>query len=315
MDRLQLMSVFVAVAEEQGLSGGARKLSMSPPAVTRAIAALEAHLGARLLHRTTRHVRVTEAGQRYLEDARRVIAAAEEADEAAAGINAEPRGHLVVTAPVLFGRLYVIPGIVEYLKRYPATNVSALILDRVVNLMEEDIDVGIRIGDLPDSSYKALRVGQVRRVICASPAYLAEHGVPKTTDDLIRHQIIAATSKGPSIEWPLMRNGKPHIARIEPRLTVTSNDSAIDAAVRGGGITQVVSYQVARQIAGGELKIILARFETAAMPIHVIHREGHHASAKIRSFVDLMVERLRSDPSLNYKAAPARAVKKAKSGK
>ncbi|MES1988975.1 MAG: LysR family transcriptional regulator, partial [Pseudomonadota bacterium] len=172
MDRLNSMAIFIAVAEEEGFAGAARLLNISPPAVTRAVAALEDHLGVKLFNRTTRFVRLTEAGQRYFEDARRIIAAADEADEAATGINAEPKGHLVVTAPVLFGRLYVMPGISDYLQRYKDTEVTALFLDRIVNLLEEGVDVGIRIGELPDSSYKALRAGQVRRVLCASPAYL-----------------------------------------------------------------------------------------------------------------------------------------------
>ena len=172
MDRLHLMTVFVAVAEEEGFAAGARRLHLSPPAVTRAVASLETRLGVKLLNRTTRYVRTTEAGQRYLEDARRILAEVDAADEAAAGINAEPRGHLAVTAPVLFGRMFVMPGIVDYLKRYPDTEVSAMFLDRIVNLLEEGLDVGVRIGELPDSSMRALRVGSVRLVLCASPHYL-----------------------------------------------------------------------------------------------------------------------------------------------
>lgn len=178
MDRLHLMTVFVAVAEEESFAGGVRRLGMSPPAVTRAIAALEDRLGVKLLNRTTRFVRTTDAGQRYLDDSRRIIGEVGEAGEAAAGINAEPRGHLAITAPVLFGKLYVLPGILEFLQRYPAMEVSALFLDRVVNLLEEGLDVGVRIGELPDSSMKAIRVGSARRVTCASPGYLEKYGTP-----------------------------------------------------------------------------------------------------------------------------------------
>ncbi len=298
MDRLHLMTVFVAVAEEESFSGASRRLAMSPPAVTRAVASLEENLKVKLLNRTTRYVRVTEAGQRYLDDARRVIAAADEADEAAAGINGEPRGHLVVTAPVLFGRMYVMPGIIDYLQRYPGTDVSALFLDRVVNLLEEGVDVGVRIGELPDSSFKALRVGQVRRVVCAAPSYLAVIGRPQSPEDLTRHQIVAASSVSPTIEWRFAWQGEPLPVKIKPRLTVTSNDAAIEAALRGGGLTRLLSYQIAPQLAAGQLEIVLETFETKPMPIHVIHREGRNASAKIRSFVDLMTERLRADQSL-----------------
>ncbi|MGH8607804.1 MAG: LysR family transcriptional regulator, partial [Gammaproteobacteria bacterium] len=198
MNRLHLMSVFVAVAEEESFAGGARRLGMSPPAVTRAIAALENRLGVKLFKRTTRFVRTTDAGRRYLDDARRIIGEIDEADEAAAGINAEPRGHLAITAPVLFGKLFVLPVIVEFLKRYPAVQVSALFLDRVVNLLEEGLDVGVRIGDLPDSSMNAICVGCVRRVMCASPNYLEKHGVPQNPAELSGHNIVAASGASPT---------------------------------------------------------------------------------------------------------------------
>ena len=185
MDRFQLMNVFVAVAEESGFAAGARRLRMSPPAVTRAVAALEQRLKVKLLNRTTRYVRTTEVGQRYLDDARRILAEADEADEAAAGVNAAPRGHLAVTAPVLFGRMFVMPLIVEYLNRYPDTAVSAVLLDRVVNLLEEGLDVGIRIGELPDSNLQATVVGSVRLVVCASKEYLRRHGVPRRPEEVL----------------------------------------------------------------------------------------------------------------------------------
>jgi DNA-binding transcriptional LysR family regulator len=299
MDRLNMMAIFIAVAEQEGFAGAARLLNISPPAVTRAVAALEAHLGVKLFNRTTRFVRLTEAGQRYAEDARRIIAAADEADEAATGINAEPKGHLVVTAPVLFGRSYVMPGISDYLQKYKNTEVTALFLDRIVNLLEEGVDVGIRIGELPDSSYKALRVGQVRRVLCASPSYLAEHGIPSTPDALVKHQLIVAGAISATVDWRFENDGSPVSIRIKPRLRVTSNDAAIEAAVLGLGITRLLSYQIATQLASGELKIIMREFEPKPMPINIIHREGRYASAKIRSFVDLMSTRLRNDLALS----------------
>lgn len=299
MDRLHLMTVYVAVAEEESFSGASRRLGMSPPAVTRAVAALEERLGVKLLNRTTRHVRATDAGQRYLEDARRIIAASDEADEAAAGINAEPRGHLAVTAPVLFGRMFVTPGIVDYLQRFPEVEVSALFLDRVVNLLDEGLDVGIRIGELPDSSFKAVRVGKVRRVVCASPAYLKAHGLPKRPEDLQKHRIVAASGVTPGLEWKFNYGGEMQGVKIKPRLTVSSNDAAIEAAVLGLGVTRLMSYQVAPQLAAGELKILLSEYESLPLPIHVIHREGRYASAKIRSFVDLIAARLRAEKSLN----------------
>lgn len=299
MDRLHVMTVFVAVAEAESFAGGARRLGMSPPAVTRAISALEERLGVRLLTRTTRIVRPTEAGLRYLEDARRIIAEIDEADEAAAGVNAEPRGRLAVTAPVLFGRMFVTPAIVEYLQRYPAVDVSALFLDRVVNLIEEGLDVGIRIGHLPDSSMQAIKVGQVRSVVCASPSYLAMHGEPVLPGDLRRHTLIAASRLSPTAEWKFVEQGKASSVRVQPRLTVTTNDAAIESAIAGFGLTRLLSYQIAPYLASGQLKAVLSGYEPPPLPIHVIHREGRQSAAKVRAFVDTIVRRLRSDNALN----------------
>lgn len=299
MDRLHLMTVFLAVAEEQGFAAAARRLQMSPPAVTRAIAALEERLGVRLLNRTTRHVRVTEAGQRYLEDARQVIVAADAADEAAAGINAEPRGHLAVTAPVLFGRRFVTPGIVEYLGKYPQTDVSAVFLDRVVNLLEEGLDVGIRIGELPDSTMRARRVGSVRLVVCGSPDYLQRHGVPDDPASLVGHTTIASLAGFGSVDWRFSVTNEQRSVRLHPRLRVTSNDAAIEAALQGFGMTRLLYYQVAPLVAAGQLQLVLEQFELEPRPIHIVHREDRYGSARIRAFVDLMAARLRAEQSLN----------------
>ncbi|PFH09897.1 DNA-binding transcriptional LysR family regulator [Collimonas sp. PA-H2] len=303
MDRFHLMSVFVAVAEEQSFAAAARRLQMSPPAVTRAVSALEERLGVKLLNRTTRYVRSTDAGLRYLEDARRIMAEADEADEAAAGVNAEPRGQLTVTAPVLFGRMFVMPTMVDYLQRFPAMAVSALFVDRVVNLLEEGIDVGIRIGELADSSMKAIQVGQVSRVVCAAPAYLAAHGAPATPEELAGHAVIASTGVAADSEWRFMSKhksagGKLSSVKIQPRMTVSSNDAAIEAALRGFGVTRLLSYQIAPYLDSGQLQIVLAEHQPACVPIHVLHREGRLASAKVRRFVDLLVESLRANKAL-----------------
>ncbi|MDA0225300.1 MAG: LysR family transcriptional regulator [Proteobacteria bacterium] len=297
MDRFQLMSVFVAVAEAEGFAG-ARRLGMSPPAVTRAVAMLEERLGVKLLDRTTRYVRSTAAGDRYLEEARRILADVDAVEAAAAGVNAEPRGHLEVTAPVLFGRMFVMPGIIEYLERYPKTEVSAVLLDRSVNLLEEGIDVGVRIGELADSSMRALRVGAVRIVLCASPAYLKRHGAPRTPRDLVEHSTIASSAGSGAIHWRFDSGDGVRPLRIRPRLTVTTNDAAIEAAVRGFGITRLLSYQVAPQLAARALDLVLEKYETPPWPVHIVHREGRFASAKVRAFVDLMAARLRADPAL-----------------
>ncbi|WP_126454941.1 LysR family transcriptional regulator [Sulfuriflexus mobilis] len=299
MNRIHLMTVYVAVAEEQGFAAASRRLQMSPPAVTRAVATLEEHLGVKLLNRTTRYVRVTEAGQRYLEDARRILADVDAADEAAAGINAEPRGHLAVTAPVLFGRMFVMPGIVDYLQQYPGTEVSAVFLDRVVNLLEEGLDVGIRIGELPDSSMRALNVGFVRLILCASPEYIKDNCLPATPDDLLSHSLIASRSSSDALHWRFQTDKGERPLRVHPRLTVTTNDAAIEATVEGFGISRLLSYQVVPQLAERKLQIIMPEYEPAPLPINIVHREGRLASSKVRAFVDLMVDRLRNDKALN----------------
>lgn len=299
VDRLQQMKVFVAVAEEQGFAAGARRLRQSAPTVTRAVAGLEQHLGVKLLNRTTRYVRATQAGLRYLEDARRILADVDAAEDAAAGINAEPRGVLSVTAPVLFGRQFVVPCIVDYLQKYQNMQVNALFLDRTVGLLEEGLDVGVRIGDLPDSSLRALRVGAIRRVLVASPSYLNDHGRSETPQALALHTTIASSAGSFAAGWRFRSNGKEHSMRLHPRLTVTTNDAAIQAALEGLGITNVLFYQVADDIAAGRLEVVLAEHELPARPIHVIHREGAHSPNKVRAFIDLVATRLRAEESLN----------------
>jgi DNA-binding transcriptional LysR family regulator len=299
MDQLHLMNVFVAVGEEESFAAAARRLDLSPAAVTRAISGLEELLGIKLLLRTTRSVRLTEAGRRYLDDTRNILASIIEANEAAAGVNSSPRGNLSVTASVLFGKAFVMPCIVEYLKEFPEVDVSAYFLDRVVNLVDEGIDVAVRIGHLPDSSLKALRVGQARRVLCASPEYLARNGIPQHPGDLLRHTVIAASGISPRVEWKFGAVDDPTMVRMKPRLTVTGNDAAIAGAVDSLGITRLLSYQIAPQLAEGKLKIILAEYEEAPWPVHVLHRESKYGSSKVRNFIDMLVERLRANPSLN----------------
>lgn len=299
MDRFTEMQIFVAVAESEGFAAGSRKLKISPPAATRAVADLEQRLGIKLLIRTTRYVRVTDAGQRYLNDCKRILAEVSEADDAAIGINAAPRGHLVITAPVLFGRMYVTPCVVEYLQKFPDTEISAMFVDRVVNMLDEGVDVALRVGDLSDSSFKALKVGNVRRVVCASPDYIKKHGLPMHPNDLSNHQIVVASGLGLNMEWRFQEDKQPKVIRVKPRLIVTSNDAAIEAAVEGLGITRVISYQVAAELAAGRLKIILSEFELPPLPINILHREGRNSSTKVRTFIDMVAEKLKSDSSLN----------------
>lgn len=298
MDRLQLMSVFVAVAEEESFARGAARINMSAPAVTRAIAALETRLGVKLLTRTTRYVRVTDAGQQYLDHARRIVRDVEAADEAIVALDAAPQGHLAMTASVLFGKRFVAPAIVEYLKRYPGTHISAMFDDRIVNLIEENVDVAVRIGVLPDSSMNAVGVGTVHSVVCASPAYLAEHGTPTEPQDLLNHIVVHASAVSSQPDWKFVRNGQPLSLRVYPRLVVSEGDTAIDMVASGFGITRVQAYLVAKQVEAGELTVLLADFNCQPQPVHILYREGRQASAKVRTFVDFMAGHLRSEAAL-----------------
>jgi DNA-binding transcriptional LysR family regulator len=299
MDKFNLIIIFIAVVDTNGFAAAARKLNISPPAVTRAINELETQLHVRLLTRTTRKVRVTDAGARYVEDCRRIIAELSEAEESAGGSHGAPRGRLTLTAPVLFGSKFVTPIVAEYLQTYPEVSATCLFLDRIVNMMDEGIDVAIRIGELPDSSMQSIRVGQVRRVICAAPGYLKSHGLPKKPGDLQNHTIISANSMAPSPEWTLMEDGVARVIRLQSRFVTSTNDSAIAAAVGGFGLTRLLSYQIAEFMRAGQLKTVLSQYEPPALPIHVVHREGRHASKKARAFIDLAVERLRTDKALN----------------
>ena len=302
MDRFQEMQIFVVVAQEQGFSAASRRLGLSAASVTRAVAALEQHIGTQLLVRTTRTVHLTEAGQRYFDDCRRILAEVQEAEDSAAGSHALPRGQLTITAPVLFGDLFVTPVMADYLCRYPDVSINALLLDRVVNMVEEGIDVAVRIGELPDSNQHAIRVGEVRRVICASPGFLAEHGRPEHPQALAALPVVATSAIGQQRNWPFLDGGEALSVRTEPRLTVTANQSAITAARKGLGLTRVLSYQVADKVAAGELEIVLAEFELPPLPIHVVYQGGRKAPARIRSFVDFAVKALREHPALSAAA-------------
>lgn len=292
MDRLHLINVFVAVVDAGGFAGASRKLGISPPAVTRAINELERHLRVPLLRRTTRVVRVTEDGMRYAEDCRRILADMAEADDAVSGRHGSVRGRITITAPVMFGAKYVTPLVTEYLARYPEVVASCWFVDRIVNIIDEGVDIAVRIGELPDSSMQAVRVGSVRRVICAAPAYLEKHGVPAAPGDLAKHCIVSASAVTPTSDWQLMEDGAPHVVKLQPRLVTTTNDSALAAAVGGFGLTRLLSYQVADLLDAGRLQVVLEAFEPPPLPVHLVHREGRHASRKARAFLDLAIERL-----------------------
>jgi len=299
MDRFQEMQVFLTVAEEQGFAAAARRLNMSPPSVTRAVAALEERIGSLLLTRTTRSVHITEAGQRYAEDCRRILAELEEAEESAAGSHAVPRGQLNITAPVLFGELFVTPLIVDFLEQHPAVQIRALLVDRVVSMIDEGVDVALRIGNLQDSGLNAIRVGEVRRVVCGSPVFLNAHGRPSHPQQLQEMQVVASASSPLLSNWQFEDTGTPLNVRLQPRLIVTANQAAINATCLGWGLTRVLSYQVAAKVARGELEIILQDYEPPPLPVHVVYQGGRKVAAKVRAFVDCCEQRLGQDPALN----------------
>jgi DNA-binding transcriptional LysR family regulator len=300
MDRFHSIQVFVKVADCAGFAAAARALAMSPPTVTRAISMLEDRLGTRLFVRTTRSVRLTESGERFLQDGRRILQELEEAEEAAVGSHVTPRGDLRITGPVLFGRMFVTPILGDFLDRFPMVKAQTLFVDRVVNLMDEGLDVAIRIGDLPDSSLIAVRVGTVRRVIVGSPDYISSRGLPQSPKDLSDHRLIQAMAMGASRDWAFQENGKPVSVRVDPGIRMNTNDAAIELAVRGWGLAaRLLSYQVAPYLGDGRLQIVLSEFELPPLPIHVVHQEGRTVSAKVRAFVDFMVENLRANPALN----------------
>jgi DNA-binding transcriptional LysR family regulator len=301
MDRLQTMRAFVAVADTRGFAAAARQLALSPPALTRAIAALEARIGTRLLHRTTRTVRPTEAGARFLADCKRILGEIEEAEAAAAGGALEPRGQLMVTAPVLFGRMYVAPILFDFLDRYAGVTARTLFVDRIVDLLDEGVDVAVRIAHLPDSSLTAIPVGSVRSVVCGSPRYLATHGRPRTLDDLAKHKTIAFWPTLASIGWSFVSGSRVRTVHAPAQLMVNSNDLAIAAAVAGCGLARVLSYQIAAEVRAKRLEIVLEDFEPKPLPISVVYVEGRRAAAKVHAFVDMAVERLRGDTSLNWR--------------
>ena len=293
MDRIGSVAVFVEVAERRSFAEAARRLGRSPTAITRAIGELEARLGVRLLNRTTRAVGVTEAGERFLAGARRVLADLDEIERAAVGEGTAPRGELRVTAPILFGRLHVSPIMIEFLERFPDVSVALSLIDRPVDLVEEGLDVAVRIGALAESSAIASRVGALQRIVVASPDYLARCGTPKAPAELGAHAIVAFSGMEGADRWVFRGQGGEASVAIRPRLVVTTAEAAVDAARAGFGVTRVLSYQAADDIARGSLRRLLQAHEGAELPVHLLYPGGRHPPPKLRAFLDFAVPRLR----------------------
>lgn len=289
MDRIDAMRAFISVADLQGFAPTARKLGLSASAVTRLIASLENHLGARLLQRTTRSVTLTDVGARYLERARRILGDLEEAEDSVQAERGRPSGRLVVSAPLMFGRLYVGPIMSAYLKQYPDVSAELRLSDRMVNLVDEGIDLAVRIGHLADSSVVARTVGDMRRIVVASPRYLKAHGTPQKPSDIAHHEIIQFAGGGSLSEWRFSDNSREIRVPAPSRFATNSTDAAVLHAEQGGGLINVLAYQVADQLKAGRLRIVLAKYELPPMPIHLVYPTSRLLSAKVRAFIDLVV--------------------------
>lgn len=296
MDRIDAMRVFVTALDEGSLAGAARKLGRSPAAVSRALAFLESHVGVQLLHRTTRQIRLSEAGERYAVACRRVLTDLEEADILAASERTAPRGGLTLTAPVAGGEEVLRPILDAFLDATPAVTARLYLMDRPINLIEEGVDVALRFAHLPDSSLVAIKVGEVRRVLAAAPGYLAAHGPITAPADLARRRIIAMTHFGlDSWSFPPADGGQvARTVNFTPRLAVNSVRAAVASAVEGHGVTRLFSYHVAPQLRDGSLELVLEADEPPPLPVHLITPHGRLSVPKVRAFVDFAAPRLRA---------------------
>lgn len=303
MDHLDTLRTFVAVAEHGSLARAAHARELSAPAVTRAVAALERRLGTLLLHRTTRSLRLTEPGEQYLADCRRVLAELDAAEAAITGTRHAPQGTLAITAPELFGSRHIAPLLFEFLGAHPQLRARALFTNRLVHLIDEGFDVALRIATLPDSGLTAVPVGRMRAVVVASPAYLKQHGTPRAPSELKQHHAVSLSIEGqerPSWAFPGARGTLP-----AERLVANSNQSKVDAAVAGLGLVRALAYQVTDEVRDGRLLVVLAAHEPPPVPVHLVYPAGRVATAKVREFVRFAAERLRALPVLQGRGLEA----------
>ena len=292
MDHLLAIGTFVRIAEIGSLSAAARATGRSLPAVSRSLAQLEDHLGVRLLHRTTRRTHLTEAGQRYLEHCKRLLAELDEANASVSDLGRSLVGPITMTAPILFGQLHVVPVVTEFLAEHTGVSINLILTDRFENMVEAGIDVAVRIGNLPDSGLIARRLAMVRRVACASPEYLRRRGIPKTPIDLSTHNCLQFSALSPTPYWEFYVAGKARQFRVQGTLSSNHGAAMIDAARRGLGVVVALSYQVQELVARGELRILLERFEPPPMPVHVVFPSGRLQPARVRTFAELLADRL-----------------------
>lgn len=305
MDRLEAMAILLEVVDAGSLSAAGRRLHMPLASVSRRISELESHLKVRLLNRSTRQLSLTEAGQAYAASCRRILEQVREAERTAAGEYTTPRGELTLTAPVVFGRLHVLPVVTDFLKTYPEIDIRLVLSDRVVHLLEDHIDVALRIGQLPDSSLVAMQLGTVRRITCASAGYLARRGVPTTPADLTAHDCVTFEGLISPLAWTFGTDRSEISVPIKSRLTVNTAEAAIDAAAAGVGITRILSYQAAGAVEDGRLTILLQEFEPAPAPASLVHAGQGLLPLKLRVFLDFAAPRLRERLARSRLASPA----------
>jgi DNA-binding transcriptional LysR family regulator len=295
MDRFETLSAFVAVADRRGFAAAARALETSPPAITRAVAALERHLGVTLFHRSTRAVSLTDEGAVFLDRARRILTELREAEQIVMGGRSVPRGQLYVTAPVMFGRMHVLPTISALLAKHEGLSARMMLLDRNVRIVEEGIDVAVRIGPLTDSALRAVSIGSVQQTIVASPAYLADHGVPIVPQDLVGHHCIVGSGLRTGSAWVFGTKNEAAV-EIVPRLTVNTIDATIAAAEAGLGVANVLSYQSADAITNGRLVRVLPKYQSLPLPVNLLYDAGRAAMPAVRVFIEAMRARARREP-------------------
>jgi DNA-binding transcriptional LysR family regulator len=293
MDRLESMTTLIAAVEGGSLSAASRALKMPLATVSRKVSELEAHLKIRLVNRTSRRLTLTDAGRSYIAASKRILENIDEAERAASGEYSAPRGDLVIGAPVVFGRLHVLPLVTGFLKAYPDIDARLTLADRVVNLQDEGVDLALRIGELPDSNLIATRVGAIRQIVCASPAFCKEHGTPKTPTDLTRLPCITFEGMTSQRVWKFPVNGKSVSIPIRSRLVVNNAEAAVDAAMASVGITRVLSYQAAAALRAGKLLRVLKKFEPAALPVNLVYAGQGRMPIKLRAFIDYAAPRLR----------------------
>jgi DNA-binding transcriptional LysR family regulator len=294
MDRLESMSILLTVVEAGSLSAASRRLAMPLATVSRKVSDLEAHLKTRLFNRSSRKLALTDAGQSYVAACKRILEDVNEAERAVSGEYRAPKGNLVITAPVVFGRLHVVPIAVEFLKAYPEIDIRIMMADRVINLLEDNVDLAVRIGALPDSSLVARRVGQIRRVVCGSPAYFGERGMPTSPEELAWHDCITFEGVSSPDSWTFIRGKSEVSIPIHSRLTVSTAEAAVDAAIAGAGITRILSYQIADAVAAGTLVVGLEPFEPMPWPVSLVHAGQGLLALKLRAFLDFATPRLKA---------------------